>query len=213
MQTTSFSIKTEDLAYWFFRLNGCLCLINFLVHHEHRGQEGTDVDVMAVRFPFRRELALSDYPMEDHSVFLSDGKIDLVIAEVKLSVCNLNGPWTRSERMNMQRVLYSIGAFREIQIDHVASSLYDKQYYEDDQYRFRLFALGRIPNPSLNPSVVQLTWDAILQFIFERFTSYERYKTQHHQWNFTGRFLYNTVIENRQNPDEFIKTVLDRLHA
>ena len=27
-------IKTEQLAYWFFRLNGCLSLVNFLIHNQ-----------------------------------------------------------------------------------------------------------------------------------------------------------------------------------
>ena len=44
-------IKTEQLAYWFFRLNGCLTIVNFLVHGERRGREGTDADILAIRLP------------------------------------------------------------------------------------------------------------------------------------------------------------------
>lgn len=213
MHAVNFSIMTEDLAYWFFRLNGCLCLVNFLVHHERRGQEGTDVDVMAVRFPYRRELALSDRPMEDHPVFRSDGKIDIIIAEIKLGTCNLNGPWTNPERGNMQRVLYAIGAFQEAKIEPVTRALYGVQYYEDDLYRFRLFALGRTRNPQLQSSIVQLTWDDVLQFIFERFTRYETFKSQHRQWDTAGQRLFRQAIHHRGNPDEFIKIIKDSLEA
>jgi hypothetical protein len=136
-------ITTEKLAYWFFRLNGCLCLENFLVHHERRGYEGTDVDILAVRFPYRAELGFMSEPMDDHPSFNSKGKIDVLIAEVKLGMCDLNGPWTDPGREIMYRVLYAIGAFREEQIRLVAIALYGKQYFEDDLYRFRLFALGR----------------------------------------------------------------------
>lgn len=136
-------IKTEHLAYWFFRLNGCLSLVNFLVHHERRGQEGTDVDILAVRFPYRRELALSGNPMVDHHVFEKNGKIELIIAEVKLGLCNLNGPWVNPERENMHRLLFAIGAFPKCNVGEVAKAIYKEQFYEDDLFCCRLYALGR----------------------------------------------------------------------
>ena len=43
--------EPEKIAYWFFRINGCLTITNFLVHHERRGHFSTEVDVLAVRFP------------------------------------------------------------------------------------------------------------------------------------------------------------------
>lgn len=83
-----------------FRLNGCLTIVNFIVHpdlirpDEPRDQR-TDADILAVRFPHRCELFTSGQPMRDHEVFDSGGLIDLVIAEVKHGRCRLNGPWTR----------------------------------------------------------------------------------------------------------------------
>lgn len=205
--------KTEDLAYWFFRLNGCMCLVNFLIHHERRGQEGTDVDVMAVRFPFRKELALSEHPMDDHTVFSTNGKIDLIIAEVKLGRCNLNGPWTDPDRRNMQRVLYALGAFTEIQIDEVANALYLDHYFEDELYRFRLFAIGQRRNDNLPSRVVQMSWDEISRFIFNRFITYENYKSQHRQWGASGRKLFDQARRYRRDPDEFVQIVINGLMA
>jgi len=211
MPATSQFFKTEDLAYWFFRLNGCLCLVNFLVHHEQRGQEGTDVDVMAVRFPYRNELGNSLFPIVDHRVFSSSGKIDLIISEVKLGLCNLNGPWTKSERGNMQRVLYAMGAFQDLEINRVASDLYNNCYYEDENYRFRLFAIGRELNTGLAQPVIQLTWAEIAGFIWERFTTYERYKTQHRQWDPVGQELFIRAIKYSRDSDMFIRYVTERL--
>lgn len=213
MHSIPFQIKTEDLAYWYFRLNGCLCLVNFLVHHERRGREGTDVDVMAVRFPYRKELALSDQPMADHSAFDSDSKVDLIIAEVKLDQCNLNGPWTNPLLGNMQRVLNALGAFTEIQIDQVAHDLYHDLYFEDERYRFRLFALGQRRNNNLASKVVQLTWDEVSRFIFDRFTTYERYKRQHRQWGASGRKLFDQASRYHQDPAEFVQIVINGLKA
>ena len=105
-------ISPESVAYWFFRLNGCLTIVNFVVHpdltqeDEPRSQR-TDVDILAVRFPHRCELFTSGKPMKDHKVFESTNLIDIVIAEVKHGRCNLNGPWIKKSDQNMHRILYT----------------------------------------------------------------------------------------------------------
>ena len=84
----NYRFDPERIAYWFFRLNGCFIIDNFLVHHYQRGLEGTDVDILAMRFPYRRELASSPLltapPMEDHSLFESaDERTHIYLLEVK----------------------------------------------------------------------------------------------------------------------------------
>src|SRR2546423_1250095 len=51
--------KPELLADWFFRLNGCATIQNFVLHPNLAGSQRTDVDLIAVRFPYRNELAQS----------------------------------------------------------------------------------------------------------------------------------------------------------
>jgi hypothetical protein len=213
MQADASKIVTEDLAYWFFRLNGCLSLVNFLVHGERRGHEGTDADIMAVRFPFRKELAFTGNPMKDHDYFESIGKIDMVIAEVKLGRCNLNGPWTKPERLNMQRVLYAIGAFEENRINDIAQKLYNEQYFEDDVFRFRLFAIGRYKNQDLKNPVVQITWEEIANFIYERFNDYHLFKTQHNQWPDIAKYLFDLAVFRDLDTDMFSSIVCNNLYA
>lgn len=207
-------IQTENLAYWFFRLNGCLSLVDFLVHNRH-GQEGTDVDILAVRFPYRKELALSDDTMEDHPAFEPNNKIDLILAEVKLGRAELNGPWTDPQRMNMQRVLYALGAFPPNMVDAVGQALYNQKIFEDERYRCRLFAVGKEKNWFLQPEVVQLTWEEILKFIHERFTTYEKYKSQHQQWDATGRHLFKWAVSRqyRRDPDQYVSRIMGELSA
>ena len=61
-------IKTDDLAYWFFRLNGFLSIVNFVVHKDTRSEAGgTDADILGVRFPYRAELF--ERPMPDYREF------------------------------------------------------------------------------------------------------------------------------------------------
>jgi len=203
---SAFYITAEQLGYWFFRLNGCLVLDSFLIHHERRGNEGTDVDILGVRFPHRCELAYSEEPIKDHPDFENIKKIQLIIAEIKTGQCNLNGPWTDPDKRNMNRVLHALGAFSKEEIGQVSDDLYSQAKFENDKYLCRLFALGLYPNDELHPAPVQLTWNEILSFIYFRFTKYQKYKTQHRQWNQAGQDLFSMVINN-SDEESFIKAV------
>lgn len=96
-------INSEELAYWYLRLNGFLSIQNFIVHPDAGSDQETDVDLMAVRFPFRCENLVR--PMKDDVPFARHRKPFIVFAEVKARLCKLNGPWTKPERNNMERVL------------------------------------------------------------------------------------------------------------
>lgn len=202
----------EMIAYWFFRLNGCLMLSDFVVHPDFRARsQRTDVDILAVRFPYRSELITSGNPMLDHDVFSPKGRIEIVFAEVKHDTCRLNGPWTEPKDENMQRVLYAIGAFPERRVPDVAQALYREGQYRDELFLVRLFAIGTRRNPELMPGVVQLTWDEILQFIHDRFYTYRDQKAHHPQWNITGSKLYQLV--RRYEKEDFIAIVKEGMDS
>ncbi len=204
-------MNPETIAYWFFRLNGCATITNFVVHPDQPGSQRTDVDVLAVRFPYRGELLTSDDPMSDHRVFKSDGKIDIIFAEVKHSRCRLNRSWTNPEDENMKHVLCAVGAFNSNQVPEVAQALYKKGCYQDDIYRVRLFAVGDRKNDAIPPYAVQLEWDEILAFIFDRFTRYKDQKVQHEKWDSIGRQLY--ALASRRKQEEFIEIVKAMMQA
>jgi hypothetical protein len=196
----------EEVAYWFFRLNGCLTIKNFVVHPDSRGGQRTEVDILAVRFPYRRELITSGEAMKDHEVFKSCNLIDIVIAEVKRGDCEINDSLTNKSAKNMHRVLYAIGAFKKDDVPKVAESLYKEGYYQDDNFRVRIIAIGSRKNSKLEeklPEVDQITWDEILDFIHDRFKKYQDLKADHPQWDWIGNYLYETSIS--LNKDEFIK--------
>lgn len=45
----SWVLGADDLATWFLRLNGCLTMVNFVVHGQQRLKPG-EFDILAVRF-------------------------------------------------------------------------------------------------------------------------------------------------------------------
>lgn len=201
----------EQVANWFFRLNGCLTIPNFVVHDDSSASERTDVDIMAVRFPFRRETA-GGRPLKDHAAFEDCKRIDFIIAEIKTGLCRLNGPWTNPDKANMNRVLGAIGIIEEEALSNVADHLYKKGIYEDGKIRIRLFALGRKRNFRLFENVVQITWPEVADFFFDRFSGHEYYKRQHEQWDETGRWLFDLWHNHDSRRLEFTAKLLDAIH-
>lgn len=190
-------IHPENLAYWYFRLNGCFTIRNFIIHPDEGRKQRTEVDIFAVRLPYRAEL-LHD-PMQDDQVFLSNGnRTKVILAEVKSETCKLNGPWTNPNNQNMQLALAAAGPFPKDQNDKIALSLYDYGIFEDDRFMMTLFCVGRNKNLGIQqkyPRVPQITWDHVLEFIYNRFVSYKKQKFQHPQWDDTGKKLFDRAMK------------------
>ena len=206
-------ISSEQLAYWFLRLNGCLTIINFILHPDRSGAQRTDADLVGVRFPYRAELADTENPLIDHPAFRASDRIDVVIAEVKgpRDYCRINGPWTDPRRGNLGYLLQALGLFSKSASADVENALYEKYRYRDDQYDLRLFALGGARNEELPGEVVQMTWaEDVLPFVYGRFAQHARQKSQNDQWDETGRALFRCVTSSNDETD-FIQRVLGRL--
>jgi len=208
-----FNFTIEKIAYWFFRLNGCFILENFLVHHERGGREGTEVDILSTRFPFRKELQLTGEAMPDHAIFDSDGKIDIMLAEVKKGRCDINPSWLDPDLKNMERILFVVGAVPSDQVIEVANTIYSDSYYENTSYRFRLFAIGEETNSELSKRIIQIEWTEVLLFIHDRFLSYWRYKTQHRQWDSTGHRLFLLTKKFKHNPELFASHIISKMNG
>lgn len=200
-------LPTEKVAYWFFRLNGCLTIENFIVHPDFgdgvSGQR-TEADLIGVRFPNRREDLTR--PMKDHPALMVDRHRPLLFfAEVTLKQCKLNGPWTDVRRGNMQRVLRSVGMHTEDEISSVAEALYNKRQFSGSSSVVRMFALGDKSTgfASTYPGAVCLTWDEMLGFIFSRFEIYQRQKRRNSQWDDVGQHLYKLAV-NGQDRRSFV---------
>jgi hypothetical protein len=201
-------VKSEELAYWYLRLNGFLSIPNFVVHPDMRGPQRTEVDILGVRFPHRAELL--NKPMVDDKPFTEvQDKPYLIVAEVKRSECRLNGPWTEQASENMQRVLRAVGAFRDDEIATVAESLYHNGTFSNKAYHVSLFCFGDRENPDVrrtHPDVPQKLWSDVLRFVFNRFTTYRDQKAHHPQWDRAGTRL-SRLAGRVQSVEQFISGV------
>ncbi len=172
----------DRLAYWYFRLNGFLTIENFAVHDELSENTRTDADVIAVRFLDRRENYLR--PMQDDERLCDCLTFaNVIIAEVKTGRCALNGPWTKPERENMQRVLRAIGCVSPDEIEMAAERLYETSSWQSQQVTIRLVAMGeRQSTDESMMGVPQFTWDEVIDFCIGRFRAYGPQKRQVSQW-------------------------------
>jgi hypothetical protein len=201
-------IESDDLAYWFFRLNGFLSIVNFVVHTDRRGETGTDADILGVRFPYRAELF--ERPMPDYREFTKiTSRPYIAIAEVKRGLCNLNGPWTSPERRNIQRVLRAVGALPLEDVDIAAERLYEQGCYKNENYYISLICLGETINPEVRnryPLVPQILWSDIKSFIYQRFRNYRNVKSWHQHWDENGHHLWNW-FESSRDEQNFVSGI------
>ena len=216
METTNFDqqqpvcvISSERLAHWFLRLNGFLTIPNFIVHPEADAYgQGTDVDVLGVRFPNRAENRLR--PMEDFRLFVGTAKIQIVISEVKTKQCKLNGPWTEPARENIHKILFAGGFFEAEHVEKVARELYAKGRWQDDRFDVRIVCFGDKHNSGIRrdyPEVPQLLWHRdILPFIRQRFFTYRLEKRLHEQWDPDVKLLWKTCFDSTDE-EQFIRNI------
>lgn len=189
------------LAYWYFRLNGFLILENFIVHDDTSANQRTDADILAVRFNHRSENRIR--PMiDDAKVAECNALCNVIIAEVKTSRCALNGPWTRREDQNVQRVLAAIGCLPPNLCDDAAESLYSKGKYVGEQAAIRLIACGD-QQAQLKPKIRQILFDDMLKFIYRRFREYRLQKASHGQWDADGKKLWD--LSHMGNTPDYLK--------
>ena len=200
-------LLTERVAYWCLRLNGFLTIENFLLHNRGGGNR-TDADVVGVRFPHRREMAL-DYEgramADDERLGLSDSLVDFVVVEVKTGRCDLNGPWTAPKGENIHRLLQAMGPLATERVKEVADALYKTGLcVVDETLRIRLVAIGAEFSEQLAarfPDVKQITWDEALAFIHARFQQYRRAKTEVKQWADDGQTPRHLASNTRDRSD------------
>ena len=192
-------ITAEQLAYWYLRLNGFLTIQNFIVHPDTGSGQRTDADILGVRFPHRAELKPN--PMVDDEPFVQfKDRPYIIIAEVKRSMCSLNGPWTKPEKENLQRVLRAIGAFPENQVEIAAKDIYTSGVFSNAAYHLTLACFGETANSDIGknfPDIPQILWDKVMTFIYNRFRKYPDQKASHGQWDEAGRDLWDRVWQSR----------------
>lgn len=200
--------RAEHVAGWYLRVNGFMTIPGFVVHldqtqprRDDRGDpiiQRTEADLVAVRFPYSREVVASRTMQDDGRVVVDEvsGKRKplFVLAEVKAGPCSMNGPWTDRQARNMQRVLRRMGfTADETIIDEAAASLYGEARWEGQNVIVQYVCFGNSTANELQQAhtrLLQITWDEVGRFLHQRHTHYPE-KTPgglvHEQWPDFGR--------------------------
>lgn len=123
MNTKSKSQFQESLVNLYLRLNGYF-QSGYIPHSEKLGKAGTDIDRIGVRFPGHsqkeREVNCS------HLLDISEGSIDIIIAEVKNKSLEFNYTISKREKgatENWFQILNWIGLFKEVDLETLITQL------------------------------------------------------------------------------------------
>jgi hypothetical protein len=208
--------NAEDVASWYFRLNGFLSIPGFVVHpDEQRMHPLTEADLMAVRFPYSREI-IAHRAMQDEPQLVRlaiPPQTLFILVEVKANRMAINGPWSRSDEKNMQRAIRRLGFAQEHELDLIADKMYRELRWENDKYVLQYLSVGPRHNPDLQQTysqLVQITWDHIGAFLFRRFRDFpEKLPTGrqvHAQWPDFGR-AYGQWFDPRKTEQESQRAV------
>lgn len=209
-------LTAEDVAYWYLRLNGFLMLKNFLVHGDIGGDPRTDIDVLGVRFRFRREHLAQ--PMFDDGWVEEEHSTIVVFCDAKKGAQDFNSTWWQREKKIMEHFLALVGVLPQGRWQKVAEDLYENGFSR----RARSYLITTLLVYHDQTGLVdQFHWphaqriqirDA-LRFIHLRFNEYANVKSDHGQWMPSGHRLWDLYKANRNDLSDFTKTVLREIGA
>ncbi|NOT39229.1 MAG: hypothetical protein HOP13_01925 [Alphaproteobacteria bacterium] len=189
-QGSNMSHGSEALALWYLRLNGCLCIPNFIVHPDFGSNPYSDIDTIGIRFPYRAEL--SENPMPDDQPFASMKVPYLVLAEVKRGGTKVNATWLDNASLTLDRTIRSVGIVLPGDVPKIADILRKRGGYSDQRIEIAIVSFGSKANSGLQthlPQLVQKSWDEVIKFVFNRFSAYDDQKSDVSQWDQDGRLL------------------------
>jgi hypothetical protein len=190
--------RAEDIASWYFRLNGFLTIPGFVVHPDQRRRfPRTEADLVGVRFPFSREW-ISTRQMEDDSLLTGIDETHLrivfILVEAKTDLCDINGPWSERRDENMQRVIRRLGFADESLVDSIAARMYDSARWEGDHHVLQYVCVGARKNDGRQrqfPHLLQIDWSEVGHFLWHRFGNFPEKlpdgRPVHAQWPDFGR--------------------------
>jgi hypothetical protein len=197
-------MKPDQLATWFFRLNGFFSIPNFVLHPRAKGGARTDADVAGIRWPYRAEFP--DGQGGDDQVFTRVARPYAVIAEVKKGLCAINGPWSQPEKGNIPQVLRDLGLYHDSELARAATELYSAGAYSGDMLFCSLFCVGNTTSDEVArryPAVPQRTWRQVATFLFNRFQTYRQRKADHSYWDAVGQKLWQIFDDEPRDMQNF----------
>jgi hypothetical protein len=193
--------RAEEVAEWYFRLNGFFLIHGFIVHPDRqRLKPRTEADLLGIRLKESSEgvwrTSKGDHfrpgvnrtSMTDDALITKasmDGTVKkhlIAMVEVKAGKCSINGPWSdideRDQQLggsNMERALSRVGFGNKTEISTAALSMYESLRYQGANFIVQYFSVGKYVSAELDtkyPKLVQITYDQIAIFLRDRFNGF-----------------------------------------
>ena len=184
--------RAEEVAEWFFRLNGFFLIPGFIVHPDYRQPyPRTEADLLGIRLKESKEgfqrahqpsgQGNSYQPMKDHDQFVEAGKDGTVVkhqiamVEVKAGMAAINGPWSDEHSGNMARALRRVGFGNKQETDSAADSMYKSLRYVGKDFIVQYYSVCDFRNDELSsryPDLIQITFADIAEFLRDRFAKF-----------------------------------------
>lgn len=200
------TIKTDRLAYWYFRLNGFLGIENFIVHDGlNENNHLTEIDYLGVRFCHRKELYQrnGNYLEDDFQSKLFSynpkDKIYIILSEVKLGEPQINESWYENPAALIS-LFQAIGIISFSRIKKLIVKLQTKGSVSINQFFISFVCVG---NNDVGANVQFgkipiISWDDVTRFIYKRVRDNQRLKRNMNEWgNVDGRELFNIALDSR----------------
>jgi hypothetical protein len=193
--------RAEEIAEWYFRLNGVFLIHGFVVHPDRpRPKPRTEADFLGIRLKDSSEgvwrpskgdhfrdganrVSITDDVNITNSSLVGTVKKHLVaMVEVKAGKCSINGPWSDVNerdkilgRSNMERALSRVGFGNRAEVNAASAAMYERLRYEGSNFIVQYFAIGKVKCPDLEkkyPKLYQISFDQIAIFLRDRFNNF-----------------------------------------
>jgi len=179
--------SSEELIYWYLRLNGFFPLRNFVIHRSQKIRYPSDIDILAVRFPYVFEEVGGQADDWDNSLFdLFDRTLPIgLICEVK------------SGRVNIQKIFkpenisYAVGRFGFEEYPNTLSELVSQNPLYKKSGKFQISKILFSYNRRIESDIFfHISINHVRDFLQNRIRKYQRKKVQ------DRKFFHSELIQD-----------------
>lgn len=200
--------KTEELVEWYLRLNGYFIIPNFILHPLFPGRsQRTEIDLLAVRFPYQREIVCNSegkrLPIKNDKNLVTDQLIDCLIVSVKGIQSEAEVNKAIKDCQNLKDIIKRFGFIdSEEDITDVSNELLRNKQAIRNHYQIRLLAVAGSLN--CRSKTKQIIFKEIVDFILGRFQTYYRHKVDTEQWSGIGKEILTNCWKT---PEEILEMI------
>jgi len=186
----------EEIVYWYLRLNGFFPLKNFVIHRTQYTNYSSDVDIIAVRFPFVFE-EIGGQPGDwDKTLFdFFDPTLPIgLLCEVKTGRVKVH------EIFRPQNISYAVGRFGFVEDPAEISENISQKAYFVEQRKFQIAKILFSNRDTVqNDQFFHISLTHTRRFLQTRISNYPKEKFQD-RLHFNSELiqdLIDTTVNNR----------------